>query len=220
MTIPRDVENVEADHIMNEWVKYLRSSTCVFIVLDSDMEMYWHAVKQGEALERRYMVACRSRYRRLHEIVRLMERMRLTMTSLKKKTQKKRKQKQEGLGPREVALRALKKNQQKKEIKWKINKTNQKIPKNELFSYQSEFSFFGGGVQNSLFLTTWPRKCAPPKHYKHRGFSTSIFEKQLRHETAIFGQKKPNPEIPVIIFFSVNNKKTHESAETPIFIVF
>ena len=32
----------------------------------------------------------------------------------------------------------------------------------------------------------------------------------MRHETAIFGQENPNPEIPVIIFFaylfSLNNK--------------
>ena len=45
----------------------------------------------------------------------------------------------------------------------------------------------------------------------------------MRHETAIFGQKIPNPEIPVIIFFafffSFNNKNT-KLAETPIFIVF
>ena len=45
----------------------------------------------------------------------------------------------------------------------------------------------------------------------------------MRHETAIFGQKKPNPEIPVIIlllFSSLSTAKTQKSAETPIFIVF
>ena len=46
----------------------------------------------------------------------------------------------------------------------------------------------------------------------------------MRHETATFGQKNTNPEIPVIIFFafffSFNNKKTPKLAETPIFIVF
>ena len=44
----------------------------------------------------------------------------------------------------------------------------------------------------------------------------------MRHEMAIFGTKKQNPEIPVIIFlpifFSFNNK-TRTIAETPIFIV-
>ena len=46
----------------------------------------------------------------------------------------------------------------------------------------------------------------------------------MRHETAIFGQKDPNPEIPVIIFFLVlflfQQQKTPKLAETPIFIVF
>ena len=45
----------------------------------------------------------------------------------------------------------------------------------------------------------------------------------MRHETAIFGQKNPNLEIPVIIllaFFLFQKQKTQTSAETPIFIVF
>ena len=46
----------------------------------------------------------------------------------------------------------------------------------------------------------------------------------MLHETAIFGQKNPNSEIPVIIlflaFFLFQNQKTQESVETPIFIVF
>ena len=41
------------------------------------------------------------------------------------------------------------------------------------------FLIFWWVSKNSLFLTTWPRKHAPPKHYKNRGFSTPIFEKQL-----------------------------------------
>ena len=46
----------------------------------------------------------------------------------------------------------------------------------------------------------------------------------MRHETAIFRQKSPNSEIPVIIFFACfllfQKQKTQQSAETPIFIVF
>ena len=46
----------------------------------------------------------------------------------------------------------------------------------------------------------------------------------MRHETAISGQKNPNPEIPVIIcfafFFLFQQQKTEKSAETHIFIVF
>ena len=47
----------------------------------------------------------------------------------------------------------------------------------------------------------------------------------MRHETAIFGHKKPkfinsSYHIFFAFFFSFNNKKTQKSAETPIFIVF
>ena len=50
LAIARDVEKQEGEDIMEEWAKYLRSSTCIFVVLDSDMEMYWYAVEQREAL--------------------------------------------------------------------------------------------------------------------------------------------------------------------------
>ena len=52
-----------------------------------------------------------------------------------------------------------------KKIK-KTNKENVKIHKNTktTFSYQSKFSFLGG-CPKIPFLTTWPRKRAPPKHY-------------------------------------------------------
>ena len=79
LAIARDVAKQEGEDIMEEWAKYLRSSTCNFVVLDSDKEMYWYAVEQREALEQTYKVARLSCYQRLHEIVRLMERMRQTM---------------------------------------------------------------------------------------------------------------------------------------------
>ena len=83
MAIARDIDNQVEGYILSDWLKYLRTCTCVFIVLDSDKEMYFYALKQREALQRSYMLARRSCYQRLHEIVRLMERMRLTMTSWK-----------------------------------------------------------------------------------------------------------------------------------------
>ena len=80
------------------------------------------------------------------------------------------------------------------------------------------------GVQNLPFFDNLAQKTRTQKHYKNRGFSLFFLEKVMRHETAIFGPKNPNSEIPVIIFFclffSFKNKKTQKSAETPIFIVF
>ena len=76
LAIARDIDNQAEDYILSDWVRYFRTCTCVFIVLDTNMEMYWYAVKQREALELSYMLARRSSFQRLHEIVRLMERMR------------------------------------------------------------------------------------------------------------------------------------------------
>ena len=79
------------------------------------------------------------------------------------------------------------------------------------------------GVQNFPFLRTWPKKRIPQKHYKI-GFQQSIFRKTVvRHETAIFGPKKPNSEIPVIIFWPIflfQQRKTYKFAETAILKVF
>ena len=53
-----------------------------------------------------------------------------------------------------------KKNKKKEHVK------KPKIPKKS-FSIISQ-NIFWGVSKNCLFLTTWPRKRAPPKHYKNR----------------------------------------------------
>ena len=63
------------------------------------------------------------------------------------------------------------------------------------------------------FSTTWPRKRAPPKHYKNRGFSTPIFEKQLRvMKRPCLDNKKKIQKFQLsffgALFFSVNKKYT------------
>ena len=85
----------------------------------------------------------------------------------KQRKQNKKKLKKEGLGPSEATLwatspNASKKNKtkQKKEEQKKTRKT--KNTKNQLFGYRSIFLFFGGS-KISGFLTTWPKKRAPPK---------------------------------------------------------
>ena len=46
----------------------------------------------------------------------------------------------------------------------------------------------------------------------------------MRHETAIFGQNNPNPEIPVIFLFAFfllfQQQKHKKNAENPYFIAF
>ena len=72
-------------------------------------------------------------------------------------------------------------------------------------------SIFGGGVKKFPFLTTRPRKRAPPKHYKNRGFSKTLLKKICVMKRPFLDKRNPNPEIPDIIccpFFSFSNKNT------------
>ena len=97
-------------------------------------------------------------------------------------------------GPPHMTLKPSKKHK-----KNKTNKTNKKTNKEKKrkkkkkkkarkhkkyskmsFSVISEnFLLFWVGVQNFPFLTTWPKKRAPKKHYKNRGFRAFFFEKQM-----------------------------------------
>ena len=74
------------------------------------------------------------------------------------------------------------------------------------------------------FFDNLAQKARTQKHYKNRVSARHSWKNSLRHETAIFGQKNPNPEIPVIIFLGsfllFQQQKTQKSAETPIFLVF
>ena len=102
------------------------------------------------------------------------------------------------------------------------NKKQQKYQK-IAFQLPVKFFFFWVGVQISFFLTTWPKKRSPPKHYKNRGFRPFFWKADMRHKTAIFGPKNQNHKIQLSfflpIFFSFDNQKP-KFAETPIFILF
>ena len=128
-------------------------------------------------------------------------------------------------GPPHLTLKPSKKtNTNKKKKQKKRKKKKHKIPKNELFSYQSNFSFFLVGVQNFPFLTTWPKKRAPKKHYKNRGFSKAFFEKQICVTKRPFLDKKTQIQKFQLSFFCLfllfATTKNTKLAETPIFIVF
>ena len=133
------------------------------------------------------------------------------------------------LNPQKNKTKKQKKTKQKTTKKSKKRKTKKEKVKNTKTPKKS-FSVLS---QNFLFLTGYPKiacfdtlaqKTRTQKHYKNRGFSLFFWKKVMRHETAIFGQKNPNSEIPVIIyflaFFLFQKQKTQKSAETPIFIVF
>ena len=66
------------------------------------------------------------------------------------------------------------------------NKTEQKNIKTQKYQKMSFsainqiFLLFLVGVQNFPVLTTWPKKRAPRKHYKNRGFSKAIFGQKTK----------------------------------------
>ena len=124
-------------------------------------------------------------------------------------------------GPPHLTLKPSKKTKksQKKKLKKKKNLKTQKYQK-RAFQLSVKIFIFWGGVQKLPFLTTWPRKRAPPKHYKNRGFSLFVFEKKLFVTKRPFlDQKNPNPEIPVIIFglFSQSTTKNTKISWNPYF---
>ena len=107
-----------------------------------------------------------------------------------------------------------KQNQKNKKKKEKVKNTKN-TQKNELFSYQSKVSCFWGGVQKFAFFDNLAQKARTQKNTITIGVSARHFWKKqlLRHETATFGQKNTNPEIPVIIFLPFSSLSTTENTK-------
>ena len=108
----------------------------------------------------------------------------------KKQTKKQTKKNKEGLG---------------KNKKIKQNKKNKKYQKMSFSVISQKFIVFCWVSKKSLFLTTWPRKRAPPKHYKNRGFSTPILGKQFCVTKRPFLDKKTQIHKFQLSFFTKRN---------------
>ena len=77
-------------------------------------------------------------------------------------TLKPSKQKQKQLKKKNIKNKQQQqKTKNKKKEKWKINKTNQTYQKNELFSYQSKFSFLGRCPKIPFFDNLAQKKRTP-----------------------------------------------------------
>ena len=118
-------------------------------------------------------------------------------------------------GPPHLTLKPSKKNKTKKKQKNKTkNKKKNKKKKNQerkskkhkntkkrAFQLSVKIFFFWQGIQKLPFLTPWPRKRAPKNTIKI-GVSAYLFwKKVMRHETAIFGQKKTQIQKFQLSFF-------------------
>ena len=134
-------------------------------------------------------------------------------------------------GPPHMTLKPSKKtpkNKTNKKTKKEKRRNKKKTRKHKKYSKMSfsviieNFLLFWVGVQNFPFLTTWPKKRAPKKHYKNRGFRAFFFKADVRHETAIFGPKNPkfinsSYHFFLPVFFSFNNTK-HKILLKPLFL--
>ena len=131
-------------------------------------------------------------------------------------------------GPPHLTLKPSKKKPKKTKKQTKKTKNERKSKKRKNTkkrAFQLSVNFFGGGgVQKLPFLTTWPRKRAPPKHYKNRGFSLFFFEKSYASRNGHFWTKKPKSRNSsynfFLPFFLFQQQKTPKLAETHIFVVF
>ena len=160
----------------------------------------------------------------------------LTLKPSKKRT--KTKTNKEGLGPSEVALRpphlTLKpskkttknknKNKMKKMKRMKKKGKRTRQTKKWAFQLSVMIFFFGGVSRNSFFLTTWPRKRAPPKHYKIGVSAYQFLKNSYGSRNGHFWTKKPKSRNSSYHFFwlfsSLSITKNTKICWNPIFIVF
>ena len=117
-----------------------------------------------------------------------------------------------------------KRKNKKKPRKKEATKKRQKYPKISFSVISQIFHFFGWFFKISLFWHLGPES-AHPKNTIKIGVSGPFFWKaDVRHETAIFGPKKPkfiNFSYHFFAYFLLfQQQKTPKIAETPIFIVF
>ena len=81
------------------------------------------------------------------------------------------------------------KSNKKKKKKNKKTK-NTKYPKKSFSIISQIFLLFLVGVQNFPFLTTWPKSAHPKNTIKIWVSARHFLKTDMRHETAIFGQKQ------------------------------
>ena len=114
------------------------------------------------------------------------------------------------------------KQKNKKKEKKEAKKKTAKTPKNSFSVISQIFPFFWVAFQNFPFLTPWPRKRAPKKHYKNRGFRAFFLESRCASRNGHFWTKKPKIykfqlSFFLPIFFSFKNKK-HKNLLKPLFL--
>ena len=111
---------------------------------------------------------------------------------------------------------------QKKKKKKKPKKKTAKTPKNSFSVISQIFSFFWVAFQNFPFLTPWPKKPEPKKHYKTRGFRAFFLESRCASRNGHFWTKKPKiykfQLSFVFAYFLLFQKQKHKNLLKPLFL--
>ena len=118
------------------------------------------------------------------------------------------------------------KEKQMPQQKRKIEKSP-KHPQKMSFQLSVKICFLlGRGVQKFPSLTTWPKKCAPPKHFSIGLLASQFVKNRYASRNGHFWTKATKSRnsrdhlfLPFKGFFFSFNKK-HKKAETPLFMVF
>eukprot|EP00975_Prorocentrum_lima_P030313 6355099-Prorocentrum_lima.AAC.1 len=54
LAVARDIKKHEPEDLLQKWYRQLRSTTCVFVLLPSQIDRYWYALERRENVEHEY----------------------------------------------------------------------------------------------------------------------------------------------------------------------
>ena len=130
------------------------------------------------------------------------------------KPSKKQKNKNQQKNNKKTTKQTKKRKTKKEKVK------NTKIPKKELFSYQSKFSFFLTGYPKIAFFDTLAQKTRTQKHYKNRRFSLFFLERSYASRNDHFWTKKTQIQkfqLSFFLAFFFFKIKKHKNLLKPLF---
>ena len=81
LAIARDITRKETKEVLNRWYKLVRSTTCNFVLLPSEMDRYWYSLERRENCEHEFTAVHRSCFQRIYEVNRFAQKLRDTETS-------------------------------------------------------------------------------------------------------------------------------------------
>ena len=81
LAIARDIIRKETKDVLNRSYKLVRSTTCTFVLPQSEMDRYWYSLDRRENCEHEFTAVHRSCFQRIYEVNRFAQKLRDTETS-------------------------------------------------------------------------------------------------------------------------------------------